>query len=144
MWQNILIRRLFSFFLGLTVAVAFCGLQKAFGYASGHENDPPEIQAWFARQKQPDLPTTSCCGDYDAYWADEFEQKDGKFYAIITEGKNNIPAGTRVEIPPKKFPKENGDPNPSGHGVVFMSLTRGTDNIAHPGQVYCYFYPILN
>ena len=118
----------------------------ALAYHEGHDGIAPEIQAWFARQKQPDsdpVHPASCCGDYDAYEADLFEKNGDQFVAIITNGKDDIPAGTRVIIPPQKMPQDNHDPNPSGHGIVFMSIYRDADNVAHPGVVYCYFYPFL-
>lgn len=58
------------------------------GVAIGKEWDQtasPEDRAWFVRQMQPDFPEASCCGEADAYFADEFEIKDGKVYAIITD-----------------------------------------------------------
>jgi hypothetical protein len=128
----------------IAATVAVCLVQPAFAYHEGHEGVPPAISAWFARQKMPDSNTvypTSCCGDYDAYEADEFEVKDGQYIAIITTGKNDLLAGTRVVIPPNKMPLDNHDPNPSGHGIVFLSISRDTDGTVHPDRVYCYFPP---
>ena len=65
-----------------------------------------------------------CCGEVDAYWAD-FDQVAGdKYVAIITDERPNeplrrkpIPVGTKFVIPLEKM---NRDPNPTGHGVVFI------------------------
>jgi hypothetical protein len=98
------------------------------------------VRAWFGRQMQPDYPAQSCCGEADAYWADAFEISDGRFFAIVTDERDDaplqrphLPPGTRVEIPPHKFKDPRGDPNPTGHGIVFLR--------AGDGQVYCYFNP---
>jgi len=127
------------FILAATVlAISF----PALAYHSGHDDSPPEIRAWFERQKQPDNPPVSCCGDYDAYRADGFVQEGGEFYAIITEAKNGIEYGTKVRIPPSKMPRDNADPNPTGHGIVFMSIS-WNDGKASPGFVYCFFPPLM-
>lgn len=93
---------------------------------------------WYARQRQPDV-DFSCCGPADAYWADKFEIVDGKFFAIVTDeredgpsGRPHIDPGTRIEIPPHKFNDPRKDPNETGHGIVFVSLDR---------RIFCYFNP---
>ena len=48
------------------------------------ENQPPHVRAWFQKLMQPDLPTMSCCGEADAYWADSFEVDKDRYVAIIT------------------------------------------------------------
>ena len=99
-------------------------------------------QQWISTVKQPDT-RTSCCGDGDAYIADTFETKDGKFYAIITadypaspNSSAPITKGTKILIPTNKLnhAAEDGG-NPSGHGVVFLSTS---------GDVLCYFGPTLS
>lgn len=104
----------------------------------------PKISAWFKRQMQPDFPQRSCCGDSDAYEADLFEVKDGKFYAVITDTRDDRPllrvhinAGTRVEIPPEKLSQPNDDPNISGHGLVWIVVTEWGSG------VYCYRRPAM-
>jgi hypothetical protein len=32
-----------------------------------------------------------CCGEADAYWADTFEEQDGKYVAIITDDRLDAP-----------------------------------------------------
>jgi hypothetical protein len=99
-------------------------------------------QQWISTVKQPDT-RISCCGDGDAYIADAFETKNGKFYAIITAdypGDSNagepMKKGTKILIPANKLnhAAEDGG-NPSGHGVVFLSAN---------GEVLCYFGPTLS
>lgn len=135
-----------AFELTLAAVLAFYFIVAApwaFGRDLGQwEGSPPEVRAWFSRQMQPDSPfesNWSCCGPGDAYWADEIEIRDGRFFAIVTDdrddaplGRPHIDIGTRIEIPPHKFNDPRGDPNPTGHGIVFVSIS---------GTVYCYFNP---
>lgn len=100
-------------------------------------NDP--IVKWYKGLMQPDVPTTSCCGEADSYWADSFEQEKGQYVAIITDERDDGPLkrphvaiGTRIVIPNNKIKWNDG--NPTGHGVLFMS--------PHPYfYVYCYVPP---
>jgi hypothetical protein len=34
------------------------------------ESADPAIREWYQALMQPDIPTASCCGEADAYWAD--------------------------------------------------------------------------
>jgi hypothetical protein len=36
---------------------------------------------------QPDNPYMSCCGEADAFEADTFDQENGHWVAVITDGK---------------------------------------------------------
>lgn len=104
-------------------------------------------QEWVASVKQPDT-RFSCCGDGDAFVADDFEVgKHGEFYAIITGDYTpeqlansgiRLPTnrGNKILIPQNKLNRalEDGG-NPSGHGVVFISPS---------GEVLCYFGPTLS
>ena len=108
------------------------------------ENADPSTRAWYGRQMQPDYPNSSCCGEADAYWTDEFKIIAGAdgvehFFAIVTDDRDDGPLrrphvdiGTPVEIPPHKFADPRKDPNPTDHGVVFLSSSR---------HVFCYFNP---
>jgi len=99
-------------------------------------------QKWISTVKQPDT-RVSCCGDGDAYIADDFETRDGKFYAIITGNYSTdrgtvepVGKGMKILIPPNKLNRAADDGgNPSGHGVVFLSAS---------GEVLCYFGPTLS
>ena len=99
-------------------------------------------QQWISTVKQPDT-RVSCCGDGDAFIADDFETRNGKFYAIITgdypansNAGESIRKGTKILIPENKLNHAAQDGgNPSGHGVVFLSAS---------GEVLCYFGPTLS
>ena len=41
-------------------------------------NTDPLIRDWHQSLMQPDNPNASCCGEADAYWADEIHVRDGK------------------------------------------------------------------
>jgi hypothetical protein len=97
----------------------------------------PEIRHWYQALMQPDVPTASCCGEADAYWADEIHVRDGKTYAIITDdrpdeprGRPHVDLGTEIEIPNHKLKWDKS--NPTGHGIVFLSRNR---------YVFCYVQP---
>ena len=97
----------------------------------------PATRKWFNSLMIPGVPTTSCCGKADAYWADSFESKDGQYVAIITDprpdsplGRAHIEPGTRILIPNSSINWGQGK-NPTGHGWVFI-----LDNI-----VFCYLPP---
>ena len=88
------------------------------------ENADPKLRQWYNSLRQPDQPAVSCCGEVDAYWADSYEVAGDKYVAIITDERPNeplrrkpIPVGTKFVIPLEKM---NRDPNPTGHGVVFI------------------------
>lgn len=72
----------------------------------------------------------SCCGEADAYEADIFEVDGGHYVAIITNGKGEIPNGTKIPVPNPKIKWDAG--NPTGHGIIFLGIQ---------GQVYCYIAP---
>jgi hypothetical protein len=101
------------------------------------ENSDPSIRKWYQELMQPDVPNASCCGESDAYWADEVHVRDGKTYAKITDDRDDAPLqrphvdiGTEVEIPNNKLKWDRS--NPTGHGIVFLSRA---------GYVFCYVQP---
>jgi hypothetical protein len=94
------------------------------------ESSPPHVRRWFQGLKQPDNPRVSCCGEADAYEADIFEVDGGRYVAVITDGKGEIPNGTRIPVPNHKMKWDEG--NPTGHGIIFIGVQ---------GQVYCYVAP---
>jgi hypothetical protein len=93
-------------------------------------NVPEHIREWFRSLKQPDHPRLSCCGEADAFEADNFEAEGDHYVAIITNGKGVIPSGTRIPVPNQKMKSDAG--NPTGHGIIFLGPQR---------QVYCYVTP---
>lgn len=89
------------------------------------ENSDPDTKAWYQSLKQPDNPTVSCCGEGDAYWADEVHVKDGKTYVTITDdrpdqplGRTHIDIGTVIQVPDNKLTYKDG--NPTGHNILFV------------------------
>jgi hypothetical protein len=98
------------------------------------EATDPAIREWYQALMQPDVPNASCCGEADAYWADEVHVRDGKTYATITDDRADEPrrrphvdVGTEIEIPNNKLKWDRG--NPTGHNVLF---------IGHSGMVFCF------
>ncbi len=86
----------------------------------------------------PDAPNVSCCGEADAYWADEIHVKDGKTFATITDDRDDAPlmrphidVGTVIEIPNHKLKWDRG--NPTGHSVLFVRT-------GHDGDQYVYCF----
>lgn len=119
-------------------ALMLCLATPALGRDNGQwDGTDPAIGAWFARQRQPDDRRISCCGEADAYYADRIEIRDGKFFAVITDDREDAPLqrphrdiGSVVEIPAHKFNDPRSDPNLTGHGIVFVGSS---------GQAFCYF-----
>ena len=52
----------------------------------------------------------SCCGEADAYEADIFEVEGGHYVAVITDGKGEIPNGTKIPVPNNKIKWDEGNP----------------------------------
>lgn len=109
-----------------TLLVGFCICGAAARDLGQWKNADPEISHWYKSLMMPDAPTTPCCGEADAYWADEIHVRNGKTYATITDDRDDgplmrphIPTGTEVEIPDHKLKWDRG--NPTGHNIVFMS-----------------------
>jgi hypothetical protein len=128
--------------LALTIMAGLLVFMYTVDFAKGAdngqwENSDPTIREWYQSLMMPDIPTASCCGEADAYWADDIHVKGGKTFAMITDDRDDAPLmrphidiGTVIEIPPHKLKWDRS--NPTGHGVVFLS--RG-------GFVYCYVQP---
>ncbi len=96
-------------------------------------NDPITTE-WYKNLMQPDAPSTSCCGEAYAYYCDDYFTRDGKNFCKITDDRDDEPRmrphidiGTEIEIPSNKLKWDKG--NPTGHGIIFLSLGR---------HVYCY------
>lgn len=102
--------------------------------AFAHDHSRPDLDSWYKSLMRPDAPASSCCGEADAYWADEVHVRDGKTYATITDdrddaplGRPHIPVGTVIEIPNDKLKWDRS--NPTGHAVVFVNVY---------GMVWCF------
>lgn len=103
------------------------------------EATPKEVRDWVRRQMQPDYPSVSCCGEADGYHSDSVAVEGQKVFAIITDtrddgplGRPHVPVGTRIEVPVHKNKDSRGDPNPTGHGFIFLN---------NQGDVICYIGP---
>jgi hypothetical protein len=96
------------------------------------DNQASAVRQWFRTLMQPDLPRVSCCGEADAYEADNFEVEGDHYVAIITAHRavSNIPLGTKIPVPNFKMKWDDG--NPTGHGIIFIGAQ---------GQVFCYVAP---
>jgi hypothetical protein len=101
------------------------------------ENTDPTIRNWYQALMRPDVPTSSCCGEADAYWADEIHVRNGKTYVTITDdradeplGRPHMAVGTEIEVPDIKLKWDES--NPTGHGILFLSRSR---------YVFCYVQP---
>lgn len=127
------------FIVGLSVVqIVLVIAVSAFARDEGQwSNTDPALLRWYEMLMQPDNPKVSCCGEADAYWADELHVKDGKTFATITDDRPDRPlhrphvdVGTEIEIPKEKLKHDQG--NPTGHGVLFLNRDR---------DVYCYVMP---
>jgi hypothetical protein len=122
---------------GIIVALVLLASPAAARDFGQWENQPPHVHAWFQKLMQPDIPTVSCCGEADAYWADSFEVDGDRYVAIITDerpdgplGRPHRESGEKIVVPNHKIKWDDG--NPTGHGIIFIGMG---------GQVYCYVPP---
>jgi hypothetical protein len=106
----------------------------ARAHDDGQWNNDPALRDWYQALMQPDNPNTSCCGEADAYFCDDYYARDGRAYCRITDDRPDEPrhrphvdVGTEIEIPPYKLKFDRG--NPTGHSVVFISRQQ---------YVYCF------
>jgi hypothetical protein len=74
--------------LAATVAVVSIAQARDAGQ---WDNGDQAIKQWFSTLMQPDLPTLSCCGESDAYWADKIAVEGDKVFAIITDDRPDEP-----------------------------------------------------
>jgi hypothetical protein len=90
-----------------------------------------------------------CCGEGDAYEADDFKVVDGVAYAVLTcndpedcreiKGKIPRPPGSVFKIPVAKTLVNHDPVNDTGHGWIWISPT-ATDENGEP-IVYCWAAP---
>lgn len=104
----------------------------------------PAIVAWYSKLQQPDN-GQSCCGEADAYEADEAHVTDGKVVAVITDERDDVPlrrqhvpVGTRYVIPENKITRVDG--NPTGHVIVFLGAVSWINGSHDPSMrpVLCF------
>ena len=91
------------------------------------QNSDPAVVEWFKTLMRPDAPTSSCCGEADAYWCDDISVREGKTYCRITDDRPDAPlgrphrdVGTEYQIPDEKLKWDRG--NPTGHSIIFLSV----------------------
>jgi hypothetical protein len=119
----------------ITIALMLFGAGPAVARDNGQwVNSPKHIRQWFQSLMQPDNPAQSCCGEGDAFEADNWEiEEDGTIVAIITDGKGTVPNGTRIVVPDRKMKWDAG--NPTGHGIIFLTSTYQAICYVTPGGV---------
>lgn len=130
---------LFSFCLALVMTL---GARSTYARDDGYwvEGVGPQIAEWMGSLMQPDTVTNgggfSCCGEADAYWADDVHVATGhngeKFIiARISDtrddarlaGRQHEEVGTEYVIPPNKNVgfEQRLRGNPTGHTIIFLA-----------------------
>jgi hypothetical protein len=131
MWQAI---RVVGLMVAIALAVALVS-QCSHAHDEGQwSNQDPAVRDWYQHLMQPDVPTSSCCGEADAYWCDTLHLKGDKTFCTITDDRPDAPlkrphidVGTEIEIPMNKLKWDRG--NPTGHAILFVSKA---------GYVFCF------
>src|SRR5579872_3609088 len=101
---------------GLAKLIVLAITTSAFARDEGQwSNTDPALLEWYETLMQPDNPKVSCCGEADAYWADELHVRDGKTFATITDDRPDRPlhrphvdVGKQIEIPNRKLKHDQG------------------------------------
>ena len=133
------VRRLLWFSLAVVVAL---GVRGSYARDDGHwaERVGPEVAEWMGSLMQPDTVKNgtgySCCGEADAYWADDVHVAtghDGEKFIIarITDTRDDAllgnrqheNVGTEYVVPTNKIVgfEQRLRGNPSGHTVIFLA-----------------------
>jgi hypothetical protein len=135
----------------VAAGVVFCSLRPAHARDLGQWDRADPIVQWYSQLKQPDNPTISCCGEADAYWADESEincgadRKNCQVIATVTDDRDDdplrrmhVPVGTKYVIPPEKITRKDG--NPTGHVILFLGGAIWVQGAFNPAAraVLCY------
>jgi hypothetical protein len=124
------------FWLLLICAIYVIAAPYARAHDSGQwETSDPAIRAWYHTLMQPDNKMVPCCGEADAYYADQVETgPNGELVAVITDtrddkplGRPHVPVGTKIIVPRNKIKFDAG--NPVGRNIIFLSAER---------KVYCF------
>lgn len=121
------------------ISFAFAGERWRAAQADGTVPPCDRMCEWVRDLKVPGTVEAgnpqSCCGEGDRYEADDFQQEDDHYVAIVTDGKNIVPDGTRVQVPNTRVNWKDG--NPTGHGQIFLSGRHDDGSYF----VYCYAPP---
>lgn len=112
------------------VLIVMLCIDRAASRDAGQWKDTdPNLGAWYKSLMQPDNPNVPCCGESDAYWADNTETgPNGELIAIITDDRpdeplkrRHVPVGTKILVPPHKITWKFG--NPTFHTVIFLNAS---------------------
>jgi hypothetical protein len=145
-WDNIRARGITAIFIAIIIVLATLVIvvlmRAAQGRDLGQWTDVGEqISYWYAHLMRPDAPG-SCCGEADAYWADEVNISDGQVWAVVTDDRPDaplerphVPRGAMVYVPPEKMKSDKG--NPTGHVVIFLGSQWDGTNF-HNFEAVCY------
>lgn len=140
--------------IGATAMILLATTANAIHYIKDDDSEDQEVKSWYYRVVRSDTtpdtsacrnvpvnekacqadkpqgkhdngPGSSCCGEADAYWADEYVIHDGEFYAIVTDertvpGRPFVPVGTKIKVPQKTLDVFHQG-NPTGHAIVFLA-----------------------
>ena len=129
-WNDPVFRHwILPFALALTVLAIWTATLAHSRDQGQWENADPRISEWYRTLMQPDNPNVPCCGEADAYWADEYHVNDkGELIVTITDTRPDeplkrphIPVGTKFIVPATKLTYRRG--NPTGHAILFVSPT---------------------
>jgi predicted RNA-binding protein with TRAM domain len=111
----------------------------------GFDHSKPLVK-WFDTVQRPDARPATCCGLADAYEGDVYVNRGDHYDVTITDGSEitypdgthrlPIANGTVVNVPIAKVTQPK-DGNPTGHGVLFITVQDGK-----PLGTYC-FVPML-
>jgi hypothetical protein len=91
-----------AFVIRIVIVLMLLALPAATRDLGQWGDQPRSVRQWFQSLMQPDNPYQSCCGEADAFEADNFEISGDQYVAIITNGKGIIPDGTRIPVPNQK------------------------------------------
>ena len=126
------------------ILIAYLLSTSAFANDDGQwGNSDPAVREWYKNLMQPDAPTSSCCGEADAYWCDTIHSVKGKTTCTITDDRDDVPlgrphveVGTVIEIPDNKLKWDRG--NPTGHAIVFLGRGGWYSSNHISGYVFCF------
>ena len=154
--RSMIVTALLAFWVTLAIlmmAVSSCRAGD-YGRAAGAIGNTPEESAWYSSLMRPDSPASSCCGEGEAYWADESHWEGGEMFAVITDdrpdclprpgGMNNEvcreheEVGTRYVVPPARIVGAQSHGNPTGHVIVFLSAPVWNSVNGMSRAVICY------
>lgn len=145
-WRNRLLTLLMWAVIMAAIAFSAYSCDRAHAMDHGFDYSDPVVR-WFNALPRPNMRSTSCCGKGDAYGADEYEKVGDHYRVTITDGEYKqfpdgtvrapLKNGTVVDVP-LVFVNPPSDGNPTGHGVIFLSVSGG-DVLA----VWCFVLPSM-